>query len=277
MQHVINFDMPKEIENYVHRIGRTGRCGKTGVATTFINKNVRPARCTLLTTYLLFFASTFYTLPLPLPLPLALAPALPVALALTPGRREHPPRPEAPPHRGEAAHPAGDPPPRTPTAALTPAPVLTPTLVRARTRCSPPWSTPFTLTLTRTPTPTPTPHPAPTPTPTPTPDQVLATIVDPMDEELNGGDDYNEKGCAFCGGLGHRVATCPKLEQAARTCLPIPPHTSPSSSSLMGCTTLALTLNAQPNPRPRPFTLTPNPSPTPQPQPQPYPQPYPQP
>jgi len=39
VQQVINFDMPKEIENYVHRIGRTGRCGKTGVATTFINKN----------------------------------------------------------------------------------------------------------------------------------------------------------------------------------------------------------------------------------------------
>jgi len=39
IQHVINFDMPKEIENYVHRIGRTGRCGKTGIATTFINKN----------------------------------------------------------------------------------------------------------------------------------------------------------------------------------------------------------------------------------------------
>jgi len=38
VQHVINYDMPKEIENYVHRIGRTGRCGKTGVATTFINK-----------------------------------------------------------------------------------------------------------------------------------------------------------------------------------------------------------------------------------------------
>jgi ATP-dependent RNA helicase DDX41 len=32
--------MPDEIENYVHRIGRTGRCGKTGVATTFINKDV---------------------------------------------------------------------------------------------------------------------------------------------------------------------------------------------------------------------------------------------
>jgi len=39
IKHVINFDMPSEIENYVHRIGRTGRCGKTGVATTFINKS----------------------------------------------------------------------------------------------------------------------------------------------------------------------------------------------------------------------------------------------
>ena len=39
VQHVINYDMPEDIENYVHRIGRTGRSGKTGVATTFINKN----------------------------------------------------------------------------------------------------------------------------------------------------------------------------------------------------------------------------------------------
>ncbi|KAJ1507891.1 hypothetical protein HMI54_003732 [Coelomomyces lativittatus] len=37
IQHVINYDMPKEIEDYVHRIGRTGRRGKTGMATTFIN------------------------------------------------------------------------------------------------------------------------------------------------------------------------------------------------------------------------------------------------
>ena len=40
INHVINFDCPKEIDTYVHRIGRTGRCGKTGVATTFINKSV---------------------------------------------------------------------------------------------------------------------------------------------------------------------------------------------------------------------------------------------
>ncbi|CAI6009027.1 unnamed protein product, partial [Closterium sp. NIES-65] len=34
--HVINFDMPGNIEMYTHRIGRTGRAGKTGVATTFL-------------------------------------------------------------------------------------------------------------------------------------------------------------------------------------------------------------------------------------------------
>lgn len=31
--------MPKDIQSYVHRVGRTGRCGKTGYATTFVNKN----------------------------------------------------------------------------------------------------------------------------------------------------------------------------------------------------------------------------------------------
>ncbi|ESO91087.1 hypothetical protein LOTGIDRAFT_163615 [Lottia gigantea] len=40
IQHVINYDMPEDIENYVHRIGRTGRCGKTGLATTYINKSI---------------------------------------------------------------------------------------------------------------------------------------------------------------------------------------------------------------------------------------------
>lgn len=34
--HVINFDMPKSIEDYTHRIGRTGRMGQTGLATSFI-------------------------------------------------------------------------------------------------------------------------------------------------------------------------------------------------------------------------------------------------
>ncbi|KAF7139354.1 hypothetical protein RHSIM_Rhsim07G0213500 [Rhododendron simsii] len=34
--HVINYNMPGNIEMYTHRIGRTGRAGKTGVATTFL-------------------------------------------------------------------------------------------------------------------------------------------------------------------------------------------------------------------------------------------------
>ena len=39
IQHVIIFSMPKEIEDYVHQIGRTGRSGKTGIATAFVNMN----------------------------------------------------------------------------------------------------------------------------------------------------------------------------------------------------------------------------------------------
>ena len=34
--HVVNYDMPLKIENYSHRIGRTGRAGKDGVATTLL-------------------------------------------------------------------------------------------------------------------------------------------------------------------------------------------------------------------------------------------------
>ena len=102
IQHVINYDMPKEIENYVHRIGRTGRCGKTGVATTFINKNCEE-------TILL-----------------------------------------------DLKH----------------------LLLEARQRIPP----------------------------------VLATIEDPNDNTAEAYDNEAERGCAFCGGLGHRVATCPKLE-----------------------------------------------------------------
>jgi ATP-dependent RNA helicase RhlE len=33
--HVVNFDMPKEAEDYVHRVGRTGRASARGVASTF--------------------------------------------------------------------------------------------------------------------------------------------------------------------------------------------------------------------------------------------------
>ncbi|XP_055107635.2 probable ATP-dependent RNA helicase DDX4 isoform X2 [Symphalangus syndactylus] len=37
VQHVINFDLPSTIDEYVHRIGRTGRCGNTGRAISFFD------------------------------------------------------------------------------------------------------------------------------------------------------------------------------------------------------------------------------------------------
>lgn len=35
--HVFNYDMPRDTESYIHRIGRTGRAGQQGVAITFVN------------------------------------------------------------------------------------------------------------------------------------------------------------------------------------------------------------------------------------------------
>ncbi len=42
LSHVINFDLPNEPESYVHRIGRTGRAGATGVALSFCAFEERP-------------------------------------------------------------------------------------------------------------------------------------------------------------------------------------------------------------------------------------------
>lgn len=41
VRHVINFDLPSDIDEYVHRIGRTGRVGNVGLATSFFNNNNR--------------------------------------------------------------------------------------------------------------------------------------------------------------------------------------------------------------------------------------------
>ena len=41
VSHVINFDLPAEAENYVHRIGRTGRAGADGVALSFCDVSER--------------------------------------------------------------------------------------------------------------------------------------------------------------------------------------------------------------------------------------------
>ena len=41
ISHVFNFDMPEDPEIYVHRIGRTGRAGKTGIALSLVTPNER--------------------------------------------------------------------------------------------------------------------------------------------------------------------------------------------------------------------------------------------
>ena len=61
VEYVINFDFPYEAEDYVHRIGRTGRAGNTGIAISFADEDEsfaipeieeyinEPLKCTMLT------------------------------------------------------------------------------------------------------------------------------------------------------------------------------------------------------------------------------------
>ena len=60
IEYVINFDFPYEAEDYVHRIGRTGRAGNTGIAISFADEDEsfaipeieeyinEPLKCTIL-------------------------------------------------------------------------------------------------------------------------------------------------------------------------------------------------------------------------------------
>ena len=38
ISHVLNYDMPQNLEEYVHRIGRTARMGRDGTAMTFVTE-----------------------------------------------------------------------------------------------------------------------------------------------------------------------------------------------------------------------------------------------
>jgi ATP-dependent RNA helicase DeaD len=38
VSHVINFDMPEDVDTYVHRVGRTARAGRSGTAITFVGQ-----------------------------------------------------------------------------------------------------------------------------------------------------------------------------------------------------------------------------------------------
>lgn len=43
VMHVVNYDIPNNVEDYTHRIGRTGRRGNNGLATSFVNHNSNKA------------------------------------------------------------------------------------------------------------------------------------------------------------------------------------------------------------------------------------------
>ena len=38
LTHVVNFDFPRNIEEYVHRVGRTGRAGRKGISLSFVTR-----------------------------------------------------------------------------------------------------------------------------------------------------------------------------------------------------------------------------------------------
>jgi len=38
ISHVVNYDLPEDPETFTHRVGRTGRAGKLGVAVTFVGE-----------------------------------------------------------------------------------------------------------------------------------------------------------------------------------------------------------------------------------------------
>lgn len=42
MKLVVNYDMPNSLEYYIHRIGRTGRAGATGLAISFVTEEDSP-------------------------------------------------------------------------------------------------------------------------------------------------------------------------------------------------------------------------------------------
>ena len=48
VKHFINYDLPSDIEEYIHRIGRTGRVGNLGLATSLFNDKNHNVVCDLM-------------------------------------------------------------------------------------------------------------------------------------------------------------------------------------------------------------------------------------
>jgi len=88
VSHVINFDLPVDAENYVHRIGRTGRAGADGVALSFCDVSEREVLQTIqrLTKRALAVEATPKGLPAAsvMPVPSCENPAYPEPVTVTP-------------------------------------------------------------------------------------------------------------------------------------------------------------------------------------------------
>lgn len=59
VRHVINYELPKAIDDYVHRIGRTGRVGNRGKATSFYDPEQVCFRHKLIFSHILRFFVQF--------------------------------------------------------------------------------------------------------------------------------------------------------------------------------------------------------------------------
>ena len=42
LQHVVNYDFPSNLEQYCHRVGRTGRQGELGTSYSLVTRNMAP-------------------------------------------------------------------------------------------------------------------------------------------------------------------------------------------------------------------------------------------
>lgn len=61
VSHVINFDLPEQPENYIHRIGRTGRADRKGIAISFVTEAAKEELENI--EELMNYRVTFYDLP----------------------------------------------------------------------------------------------------------------------------------------------------------------------------------------------------------------------
>jgi ATP-dependent RNA helicase DeaD len=109
ISHIINFDMPQSSDDYVHRVGRTGRMGREGIAFTFVTpeQGIELTRIEMLINKLLtrdeiegFIAVAAVAPPQSPAGPVAFGPGIPTAPAKADAE---PPKPAAPPPPGKRA------------------------------------------------------------------------------------------------------------------------------------------------------------------------------